>query len=117
VPERAWGFKSPLRHAPSTWNRDSNGDKVPLGIEHQLEAQLVIELGLLLLVDIPSGLPSFAWPGVGLDDVAHLLPAALGIFAVGYADRILTARSFAGRHRQHVDANQELVAMGGQPGC
>jgi MFS superfamily sulfate permease-like transporter len=35
------------------------------------------------------------------------------MFAVGYADAILTARSFAGRHRQHVDADQELVAMGG----
>ncbi|MGH9116886.1 MAG: SulP family inorganic anion transporter [Acidimicrobiales bacterium] len=39
-------------------------------------------------------------------------PAALGIFAVGYADGILTARSFAGRHDQHVDANQELLALG-----
>jgi hypothetical protein len=46
------GYKSPLRHAPSTWNRDSHGDPIPLGIEHQLEAQLVIELGLLLPVGI-----------------------------------------------------------------
>ena len=41
-----------------------------------------------------------------------LLPAAVGIFAVGYADAILTARSFAGRSGQHVDANQELLAIG-----
>ncbi len=69
--------------------------------------------GVAVVGYIPSGLPSFAWPSVGVDDLAHLLPAALGMFAVGYADAILTARSFAGRHRQHVDANQELVAMGG----
>ena len=68
--------------------------------------------GVAVVGEIPAGLPSFAWPGVGLDDVVHLLPAALGMFAVGYADGILTARSFAGRHRQHVDANQELIAMG-----
>jgi sulfate permease, SulP family len=31
---------------------------------------------------------------------------------VGYADAILTARSFAGRHDQQVDANQEMLAFG-----
>ena len=41
-----------------------------------------------------------------------LLPVVAGIFAVGYADQVLTARSFAGRHGQHVDANQELLAFG-----
>ena len=60
--------------------------------------------------DIPAGLPSFSWPG--LDRAVDLLPAALGILAVAYADGILTARSFAGKHGQHVDANQELLALG-----
>ncbi len=41
-----------------------------------------------------------------------LLPGAVGIFAVGFADSVLTARSFAGRHGQHVSANQELLALG-----
>jgi MFS superfamily sulfate permease-like transporter len=49
---------------------------------------------------------------VGLGKTIDLLPAAAGIFAVGYADAILTARSFAGRSGQHVDANQELLAIG-----
>ncbi len=40
------------------------------------------------------------------------MPAALGIFAVGFADGILTARSFAGRRNQRVDVNQELLAYG-----
>ena len=30
----------------------------------------------------------------------------------GFADEILTARSFAGKHNQHVRASQELLAMG-----
>jgi sulfate permease, SulP family len=68
--------------------------------------------GVKVVGNIPAGLPSFAWPGLSLGDTAQLLPAALGIFAVGYADAILTARSFAGRHDEHVDANQELLAMG-----
>ena len=36
----------------------------------------------------------------------------VGIFLVSFADEILTARSFAGKHNQHVRASQELLAMG-----
>jgi high affinity sulfate transporter 1 len=68
--------------------------------------------GVNVVGNIPAGLPRLDWPGVSLSDSAQLLTAALGIFAVGYADAILTARSFAGRHDQHVDANQELLALG-----
>jgi high affinity sulfate transporter 1 len=68
--------------------------------------------GVAVVGHIPSGLPSFRWPRVGLGKTIDLLPAAAGIFAVGYADAILTARSFAGRSGQHVDANQELLALG-----
>jgi len=68
--------------------------------------------GVDLVGHIPSGLPSIRWPSVGLGKTLDLLPGAAGIFAVGYADAILTARSFAGRSGQHVDANQELLAIG-----
>jgi SulP family sulfate permease len=61
---------------------------------------------------IPSGLPSFDLPSPAWQDVVHLLPAAIGIFLVAFADEILTARSFAGKHNQHVRASQELLAMG-----
>lgn len=68
--------------------------------------------GVAVVGTIPGGLPSLSWPDVTLAQVVDLLPVALGIFAVGYADHILTARSFAGRHGQHVGANQELLAFG-----
>ena len=69
--------------------------------------------GVAVVGPIPSGLPRLDFPGIPLSDVATLVPAALGIFVVGFADSILTARSFAGRHRQHVRASQELLALGG----
>ncbi len=68
--------------------------------------------GIAVVGPIPAGLPSFALPTPGLDDVVSLVPAALGIFIVSFADEILTARSFAGKHGQHVRASQELLAMG-----
>ena len=61
---------------------------------------------------VPSGLPSLNVPYPGLGDTFLLLPAAAGIFLVAFADEILTARSFAGKHHQHVRAPQELLAMG-----
>jgi sulfate permease, SulP family len=41
-----------------------------------------------------------------------LVPAAVGLFLVSFADEILTARSYAGRHGEHIRPSQELVAMG-----
>jgi high affinity sulfate transporter 1 len=70
------------------------------------------EHGVAVVGDVPAGLPSLdvPWPGAG--DLFRLLPAAAGIFLVAFADEILTARSFAGKHHQHVRAPQELLAMG-----
>src|SRR5450631_3656086 len=68
--------------------------------------------GVAVVGSIPPGLPSLKVPTAPWHYVIELLPDALGIFAVGFADSILTARSFAGRHGQHVRANQELLASG-----
>jgi len=68
--------------------------------------------GVAILGEIPSGLPSFDIPSLSAADVLELLPAAVGIFLVSFADGILTARSFAGKHDQSVQAGQELVAFG-----
>ena len=69
--------------------------------------------GVAVVGEIPSGLPSVTIPSPPLGDVASLLPAAIGIFLVSFADGILTARTFAGKNNQHVRANQELLAFSG----
>jgi high affinity sulfate transporter 1 len=68
--------------------------------------------GVATVGEIPSGLPALALPTAPLGDLVALVPAALGIFFVSFSDEILTARSFAGRHGQHVRADSELAAMG-----
>jgi sulfate permease, SulP family len=68
--------------------------------------------GIAEVGKIPAGLPSLAIPGVSLSHIVQLVPAALGIFLVCFADEILTARSFAGKHNQSVRGSQELLAMG-----
>ena len=61
---------------------------------------------------VPSGLPSFAVPDVSRSDLGALTTAAVAIFLVSFSDSILTARSFAARHHEVVDADQELLAFG-----
>ena len=41
-----------------------------------------------------------------------MLPAALGVTIVAYSDNIVTARAFAARRREAVDARQEFLALG-----
>lgn len=66
--------------------------------------------GIATVGTIPSGLPTFALPD--LTDFTDLLLPAVGVMLVGYTDNMLTARAFAARHRQEVDADQELLALG-----
>ncbi len=68
--------------------------------------------GVPVVGHVPSGLPSFALPSVGLGQFVELIPAALGIFLVSFAEGILNARSFAGRHGQRIDVRQEMGALG-----
>jgi SulP family sulfate permease len=68
--------------------------------------------GVAVVGEVPAGLPSLAIPMVSLQDIFALLPAALALTILIYADEVLTSRVFAARHGQKVDANQEFVAIG-----
>ena len=68
--------------------------------------------GVQLVGAIPAGIPTPGLPDVSAHDVLVLLGPALGVAFVGYTDNILTGRAFASRHRERVDAKQELLALG-----
>jgi SulP family sulfate permease len=68
--------------------------------------------GIALVGPVEGGLPRPTLPTPGLADVVQLVPAAVGLFLVAFADEILTARAFAGKRREHVRASQELLTMG-----
>ena len=68
--------------------------------------------GITVVGTVPAGLPHLVVPDLRLQDLAMLLLPALGIAFVGYTDNVLTARSFAIRQGQSVDANQEWIALG-----
>lgn len=72
-----------------------------------LEARGVVVVGAM-----PSGLPALTVPDVPAADLRALALPALGIVLVGYSDSISTARAFASRRHQTIDANTELLALG-----
>ena len=68
--------------------------------------------GIRVIGEIPSGLPMPAVPGIGVADLSALVIPAAGIAIVAFSDNVLTARTFAARHGQQIDANAELRALG-----
>ena len=72
-----------------------------------LAASNVTTVGVL-----PRGVPAPSLPFTSWSDVVPLLVGAVGITMVSLADTIATSSSFAARHNEEVDANQEMVGIG-----
>ena len=68
--------------------------------------------GVEVVGTIPAGLAPPKWPAVGLQAWWLLLPGALGLALVNFAEAIGPARSFASTHKYKMDANQELIGLG-----
>jgi sulfate permease, SulP family len=68
--------------------------------------------GIVLVGRFPRGLPGFALPIADWRDVHILLPAAIGIALLTYAEGILLARAFAAKNGYEINPNQELTALG-----
>lgn len=69
--------------------------------------------GVAIVGDVPKGLPSFMSPGFDLNDLQALLPIILVIALVSYMESIAVAKAIANKRGYKVDANQELIALGG----
>ena len=69
--------------------------------------------GVATVGRIEQGLPAPGLPHLQLSDFRVLLPAALAIAVLGYAESASVAQGFAARHRYDIDANRELIAIGG----
>jgi high affinity sulfate transporter 1 len=68
--------------------------------------------GIKVIGEIPGGLPVPGLPGIPAAELTAMLIPAAGIAIVAFSDNVLTARTFAARHNQRVDANAELRALG-----
>ena len=67
--------------------------------------------GVKVVGSIPSGLPALAVPAATWQDIGAIVPLALGMALVMFSDTVVTARAFATRTREPVDANRELYGL------
>lgn len=68
--------------------------------------------GVEIVGEIPSGFAFVPWSSVRLDDVTTMVPGALGIVVVGFAEGLAVAKAYAAKDRTGIDANRELLAYG-----
>ncbi len=68
--------------------------------------------GVRVVGDIPAGLPIPVLPVVSVPDLLTLLPLAAILALVSFAESIAIGKSIAGRSRETLDANRELIASG-----
>jgi SulP family sulfate permease len=68
--------------------------------------------GVAVVGAVPAGLPRLVVPGFDLAVWERLLPAALSISLIGFAESISVGKLLASKRRDKIDANQELIALG-----
>jgi high affinity sulfate transporter 1 len=70
------------------------------------------ELGVHVVGEIPAGLAPPALPGITVEQWLSLLPGALALSLVVFAEAIGPARSFATKYRYSINPDQELIGLG-----
>ena len=68
--------------------------------------------GVHVVGEIPAGLAPPKLPGITIEQWLSLIPGALALALVNFAEGIGPARSFATKHRYSINPNQELVGLG-----
>jgi high affinity sulfate transporter 1 len=93
-------------------------EKIPAALVVTFLAIIVVsvydltEEGVHVIGEITAGLPSLGWPDIGIGGWVDLVPGAIGIVVVAFAESVAAARTYARKHNYEVDADQEMVALG-----
>jgi SulP family sulfate permease len=69
--------------------------------------------GVSIVGPIKSGLPTFGTPNVHLRDFGTLVAGGIGVMLVGFAEGLGAAKTYAAREHYEIDANRELLGLGG----
>jgi SulP family sulfate permease len=92
--------------------------RIPAALLVAIAATVVIGLfggeaaGISVVGDLPSGLPHLALPNLDFTTLEALVPGALAIVLVGYAEALGGAKAAALQGGGNIDPNQELIAHG-----
>ena len=65
-----------------------------------------------VLGPLPSGLPAFSIPWVGIQDLTPVVLGGLAVAVVSFADTSVLSRAYGARLGDPVDPNQEMIGLG-----
>jgi high affinity sulfate transporter 1 len=68
--------------------------------------------GVVVLGEIPPGLPAPMLPWIGIDGMAPIVIGSVAVALVAFADTSVLARAYAAKTGDRVDPNQELIGLG-----
>ncbi|WP_238445702.1 SulP family inorganic anion transporter [Salsipaludibacter albus] len=68
--------------------------------------------GLAIVGEVPTGFSPVSWDGVTLDAVVAMVPGALGILVVGFAQSVAIAKAYATKYHDPTDPSQEMIGYG-----
>jgi SulP family sulfate permease len=68
--------------------------------------------GVKIVGNVPKGLPSLVFPPFDLELWSQLLTPAILLAILGYVGSLSVAQTLASKKRQHINPNQELLALG-----
>lgn len=72
----------------------------------------LVDKQVLVVGDIPSGLPALAMPDWSFELIRSLLPAAAILSLVGFIESVSIGQAFATRERQKINTNNEFIGLG-----
>lgn len=70
------------------------------------------QYGIMLVGEVPRGLPAFSFPYVGSEHAGEIAELAFACFLLSYIESISAARTFALKHDYPIDPRQELLGLG-----
>lgn len=70
-------------------------------------------LGVQVLGPVQGGFPPVGVPSMSIDQLVALLPGAVGLALLSFADTAATGRTFSERDGEETDPDRELVALAG----
>jgi sulfate permease, SulP family len=68
--------------------------------------------GVKLVGPVPTGFHFSPWSGITGHDLEKIIPGALAIVIVGFAQSVALAKAFGAKDHEKVDPNQELIGYG-----
>ncbi|WP_424102928.1 SulP family inorganic anion transporter, partial [Moorena producens] len=98
--------------APAKLNRVLPSPLLALIVGTLISTYLLPDAGLMLIGDIPTGLPKLHWPAFQLDQIKDMLVYGLMLATLGSIDSLLTSLVADNITRTQHDSDRELIGQG-----